>query len=43
MVMEEDLTLGGGYTVQGTDDVSQNYTQETYITLLSNVIPISLT
>ena len=29
MVMEGDLTLGGGHTMQHTGDVSQNYALET--------------
>lgn len=29
MQMEEDLTLGCGYTMQYKDDVTQNYTLET--------------
>lgn len=37
MVTEEDLTLGGGHTVQYTDNVSQNCTLKTYIILLSNI------
>ena len=42
MVTEDDLTLGGGHTMQYTDHVSQNYTTETYIILLTNVTPINL-
>ena len=33
----EDLTLGGGHTMQYTDAVSQKCTLETYIFLLTNV------
>ena len=40
--MEDDLTLGGGHTMQYTDHVSQKSTLETYITLLANVTPINL-
>ena len=42
MVMEDDLTLGGGHTVQYTDDVSQNYTLETCIISSTNVTPTNL-
>ena len=42
MVMEGDLTLGGGHTMQHTGDVSQNYALETWIILLTNVTPINL-
>ena len=38
---EGDLTLGGEHTIQYTDDVSENCTPETYITLLTNVTPIN--
>ena len=37
MVTEGDLTLGGGHTVQYTEDASQNGTSETYIIVLTNV------
>ena len=37
MVVDEDLTWGGEHTIQHTDDVLQNCTPETYITLLTNV------
>ena len=37
MVVEEDLTLGGGHTMQYTDDVSHKCTLETYVTLLTSV------
>ena len=40
--MEEDLTWGSEHTIQYTDNVSQNYTLETYIISLSNVNPINL-
>ena len=39
--MEGDLTPGGEYTIQYTDDVLQNCTPETYIILFNNVTPIS--
>ena len=39
---EKDLTLGGGHTVQHTDDESQNRTLETYIILLTNITPKNL-
>ena len=42
MVMEDDLTLGGGHIVQYTDRVSQKYTLETSIILLTNATPINL-
>ena len=41
MVMEGDLTWGGEHTVQSTDDVLQNCTSETYIILLTDIIPIN--
>ena len=41
MVME-DLTLGGNYTMQYTDDMLSNCTPETYIILLTDIAPISL-
>ena len=31
MVTEKDGTLGGGHTMQYTDDASQNCMRETYI------------
>ena len=37
-----DLTLRGEHTMQYTDVVLQNYTLESYIILLTNVIPINL-
>ena len=36
MVSEDDLTLGGGHTVQYIDHISQKCTLETYIILLTN-------
>ena len=42
MMMEDDWTLGGGHTIQYTDNVSQNCTFETYIILLTNVTSINL-
>ena len=41
--MEEDLTLGSEHTIQYTDDVLQNCSPETYITILTNVTPTNLT
>ena len=43
MVTQEDLTLGGGYTMRYTEDVSQNCTLKTYTILLTNITPINLT
>lgn len=37
MVMEGDSTWGGGHRIQHTDDVMQNCTPVTYVTLLTNV------
>ena len=42
MVMEDDLTLSGGHTVQYTDLVLQKCAVETYMILLTNVTPINL-
>ena len=42
MVMEDDLTLGGGHTMQYTDHVSQKCALELYIILLTNITPINL-
>lgn len=42
MVMEGDQILGDEHTVEYIDDVLQNYTPETYVTLLTNVTPIYL-
>ena len=42
MATEGDLTLGGKHTIQYTDDVLQNCTFKTCITLLTNVTPINL-
>ena len=39
--MKEDLTLGGEYTIQYTDDVFINCTPETYIIPLTNGTPIN--
>ena len=36
------VTLDSGHTMQYTDDVSQIYTLETYITLLTNVTTINV-
>ena len=41
MMMEDDLTLGGGHTIQYTYHVSYKSTLETYIMLLTNVTPIN--
>ena len=40
--MEGDLVWGGEHTIQYTDDVLQNCTPETYMTVLTNVTPIHL-
>ena len=42
MVTEEDLTSGGGCTMQYADDVPENYTFETYIFLLTGISSINL-
>ena len=42
MPMEEDVTVGGGHTVQCTDHVSQKRALETYVVFLTNVTPINL-
>ena len=42
MVTEDDLTLGGGYTMQYTAHVLWKCTLETYIILLTNVTSINL-
>ena len=39
MVMEGELTWSGEYAIHYTDDVLQNCVPETYIILLTNVIP----
>ena len=41
MVMEGNLTWGGEHTTRYTVEVLQNCTLETYIILLTNVIPIN--
>ena len=41
-MVTKDLPLGGGHTVQCTDDILWNYTLEACIILLANDIPISL-
>ena len=41
MVMTEDLNLGGGHTMQYTDDVSENCILETYIIVLTSVKSIN--
>ena len=35
------LNLGGEHTMQYTDEVLQNCTPETYVILLTNVIPMN--
>ena len=40
MVMGGDLTYGDEHTVQQADDVLENRTPETYVTVLTNVTPI---
>ena len=42
MVTEDDLTLGGGHTIQYTDHVSQKSIVEIYVILLTNVTSINL-
>ena len=37
MVMEGDLTLGGEHIIQYTDDILQNYTPETNVTLINSM------
>ena len=37
-----DGTLGGGRTIQYTDDVLRKCTLETYLILLTNVSPLNL-
>ena len=39
MVTEDDLTLGGGHTVQSTDHAAQRSIPETHVILLTNVTP----
>ena len=39
MVMEGDLTWGGEPTIPYTDGVLYNHAPETYLILLTNVIP----
>ena len=41
MVTEDDLTLGGGHTIQYTDDASSNCALEIYIILFTDVTPIN--
>ena len=41
MVTEGDQTLGGGHTIQYTDDMLQNCAPETYVTLLTNITPVN--
>lgn len=42
MVTEKNLALGGGHTVQYTEDVSLKHTMETHTILLSSVTPTHL-
>lgn len=42
MVTKDDLTLGGEHTMQYTAHASEKCTFETYVILLTNVIPINL-
>lgn len=42
MVTKEELTLGGGHTMQYTDHVSWTCTLETYVILFTNGTPIHL-
>lgn len=42
MMIEEDLTWGGKYIIQHTDDVLQNYIPETYRVLLTDITLIHL-
>ena len=42
MGMEDDVTLGGGHTMQCTDNVSWIHILETYIILLTNITPVNL-
>lgn len=41
-MMEGELALGGGYTVEYTDGILQNYTLETYTILLTNATSVYL-
>lgn len=42
METDGDQTLGGGHSMQFTDDVLQNCTCETYVMLLISATPINL-
>ena len=42
MVVENDLTLGGGHTIEYKDHVPQKCTRETYVYLLTNVTLINV-
>ena len=42
MMIEGDLSFGDEHTVQYTDDVSQNFTLEACIILLTNITPINV-
>ena len=41
MMMEGDLTWGGEHTIQYTDDVLCNCKPETYVVVLTHVVPIN--
>ena len=43
MMVESDLTLDCGHTMQYSDHVLQKCTPDTYIILSTNVIPTTLT
>lgn len=43
MVTEDDLSLGAWHTMTYADPVSEQSTLETFMLLLTNVTPISLT
>ena len=42
MATGDDLTLGGGHTMQFIDHVSQRRALANYVTLSTNVTPINL-
>ena len=41
-MVTKDLILGGGHTMQYSDDISEKCTLETYIVLVTNVNSINL-
>lgn len=43
LVTGDDLTLGGGYTGQYTDDLFQKCSVETYMILITNASPRNFT